>query len=177
MDWPWSKHYHRRCPDGSTKLVHKNVDEALPLHVGDHRNDVRTERNMLQEVPAQVREAQGNRIEGVLVVLDEQSHQLVYAFRVAYLDYSNDPCSNNDRFQRQLDRLLEERHRLSVARVQLQALLELAKNQPHRTDAILQMFKDVTQQLRGEPISEVASMEVKESQNDARNWIGASNGG
>jgi hypothetical protein len=43
FNWPFSKTYRVKCPDGSVKSVYRHVDDAFPLYIQGWQGDFNAE--------------------------------------------------------------------------------------------------------------------------------------
>ena len=111
-----------------------------------------------------------SRVQGLLFGLDELNQSLMLSFRSIYMVYESDPCSNGGFFQRGMERLVAEQQRISLLRIQVRALIELAKNHPGETQRILAVFREVAGSIGGHPAVEAAVMEIQEERKLAQEW-------
>ncbi len=81
-------------------------------------------------------------------------------FRSVYVAYQNDPCGSTEFFQRQIEKLLDRQDKLSVIRIQVQGLIELAKRQPNEGEKLIALFKDIVDSLRGPVVGEAAARKL-----------------
>jgi hypothetical protein len=126
MGWPFSKTYQHKCPDGSVKVVYKNIDDAFPLFLPGWQAAVSSEVTVPNVGAGSVRAEYADKIQGLLYGLDELNQSLMMKFRGVYVAYQSDPCANGGNFQRQIEGLLDGQHKLTVVKTQIQALIRLA---------------------------------------------------
>ncbi|HSG38916.1 MAG TPA: hypothetical protein VLE27_04695, partial [Thermoanaerobaculia bacterium] len=85
INWPFAKTYRVRCPDGTVKTLHRNVDDAFPLFIPGWQGNVDAELKALEAIPARLRAKYETKIQGLLYRLDELNQSLMMNFRGAYV--------------------------------------------------------------------------------------------
>jgi hypothetical protein len=172
--WPFSKTYKHKCPDGSIKLVHKNVDDAFPLFIPGWSGNLAAGARQAELANAELKGEYATKIEGLLFGLDELNQSLMMNFRGAYVAYATDPCANADLLTRQVETLLREQHRLQVLRLQIRALVHFAASHPQDHNRIMDSFQSLVQQIGGSVIPQAAAAEIVDTREHMRTWIGDS---
>src|SRR5947208_17126263 len=105
MSWPFFKTRKHYCPDGSVKLVYRNVDDAFPFYVPGWEGKLDAK---LKGAPARLRAEYATKIQGLLYGLDELNQGVMFDFRAAYVTYMNDPCQHAGFFERQVEKIIHE---------------------------------------------------------------------
>jgi hypothetical protein len=168
----FGKTYRVKCPDGSHKWVHRNVDDAFPLYIKGYQGDVNAELTGLSEVSASAGATYATKIQGLLFGLDELNQGLMIHFRGVYLVYMSDPCGNAPFLQREVQKLLGEQQRLVRLRIQIRALIELARNHPEDTNSIVDHFQKIAGSMGGPALAEASRAEITEARKIAGEWAG-----
>src|SRR5262245_24437315 len=134
MAWPWSKRYRVRCPDGSTKTVYRNVDDAFPLFIPGWQGDLSAGASGsaktagVDDLKTEIKGSYATKIQGLLFAIDDLTQTIMLNFRSVYVAFATDPCTNGAFFQRQVETLVAEQQRISRLRIQVRTLIELVKN-------------------------------------------------
>lgn len=175
MSFPWSRTYRVKCPDGSTRTVHRNIDEAFPL-------DVRSSQTRLAAGIAGVSGvASGNissehqdKVESLLVAIDSKNNTLMVKFRAAYLVFMTNPCRQSEYLADQIRQLIEMHDRLTEVELGTQSLIALIASKPTDTHSILTLFRELVNKLQPAAPklnSEAAKFAIGDAIADARKWI------
>jgi hypothetical protein len=176
MQWFWGRSYSVKCPDGTRKTVYRNVDDAFPLFIPGWQGDLSVggsgsaKTAGIDELKAEAKGAYTTKIQGLLFAIDDLTQTVMLNFRTVYLTFATDPCTNGDFLQRQIEKLVAEQQRISRLRIQVRALIELAKNQPNETVQILTIFKEVAGNLGGGVAVEATKVEIVEARQLADRW-------
>jgi len=177
MDWwPFSKTYRHKCPDGSVKVVYRNVDDAFPLFIPGWQAKVGADVKIPQTGQGGVQADYATKIQGLLYGLDELNQSLMMKFRGAYVTYQSDPCANGNAFQQQINAILEGQHKLTAVKTQMQALIHLAELNPTSPE-VFNIYKDIVRQIGNFAAAPAATLEIEESRAIAKKWIGGQNDG
>lgn len=169
MQWPWGKIYSVTCRDGTRKTVYRNVDDAFPLFIPGWQGDISAggsgsaKAAGIDELKGEVKAAYATKIQGLLFAIDDLTQTVMINFRTVYVTFATDPCANGGFLQRQVEKLVAEQQRISRLRIQVRALIELAKNQPNETVQILTIFKEVAGNLGGDIAVEAVKVEIAEA--------------
>lgn len=172
INWPWSRTYDVRCPDGSTRTVYRNIDHACPLFISGWKADVSADLKGVGELSGDAKAKYETQIHGLMFSLNEQNQSLMMSFRTVYLAFMTNPCGNDGFFQRELEKLLDEQRRISALKLQIAALLQLIAASPNDTDKLTEIFGDIAARTGGTAIASAASLEIAETRAIARSLVG-----
>jgi len=170
INWPFSKTYRIKCPDGTTKTVYRSVDHAFPLYIPGWQGTAAAAVKAQELGTAEVKAEYASKIEGLLFSLDELNQSLMMNFRGAYVAFASDPCGNGAMLNRQVENILREQHRFQLVRVQIRALIALAATSGNH-DLVMAAFQRIVDQIGG-PIAEAAVEEIATSRAAMQKWIG-----
>lgn len=98
MRSPFSKTYVIKCPDGTTRIIYKNVDKAFPLCIPGWQGKMGATIEAVKGEPANLNAEYQTQIQGLLYSLDELNQSLMMTFRAAYVSYQSNPCQNTASF-------------------------------------------------------------------------------
>lgn len=129
-----------KCTDGREITVHRNLDDAFPLHIPGLKASLKASGSFLNKASAGASSEYASAIQGLLFSIDELNSGLMMTFRGVYLLYSSDPCNNSEFFKREVERLNEEQRSLRTLRLQIDGLIQLAQLQPNDHQEITRMF-------------------------------------
>jgi hypothetical protein len=168
--WPFGQTYSVRCPDRTVKEVYRDVDAAFPLYIKGWEGNMSASGSVVTSGSAELKGAYASKIQGLLFGLDELTQTVMINFRSVYMVYKSDPCTQAGFMAREVEKLVAEQQRLSRLRIQVRALLELAKNRPTDTVAILSLFKDLAGSIGGPAVADAARIEIAEARRLVDKW-------
>lgn len=163
FSWPFGRTTSYKCPDGTTKVVYRNVDDAFPLYIPGWESKTSATADAQQLGTAKLSGEYASKINGLLFGLDELNQSLMMNFRGAYVAFSADPCGNADLLKRQVEQILREQHRFQMIRVQIRGLVALAEARPSEHDKIMEVFQTIVTAVGGPVIADAASAEISEA--------------
>ena len=169
--WPFSKTYKHKCPDGTTKIVYKNINDAFPLFIPGWEGKATNNAKAIEGVSVSMDAEYATKIQGLLYDLNEWNQSLMMTFRSAYAHFQSDPCSNNAFFQRQVEKIIDDQHRLTTLDVQIKGLVRLVELNPNNPEHFLQIYCQIINQIGGKS-PEVTSLEIAENRKNVNLWIG-----
>jgi hypothetical protein len=175
----FGKTYRVKCPDGTTRIVYKNIDDALPLGLRSTKNKYAAgAKDGLGAMSANINGEHSSKIENLLVAIDSKNNSLIMKFRAAYVAYTTNPCGQSDNFASQVKQLNEMHDRLTEVEVGTQSLIAIIKMQPKSTDLIIEQFKALVIKLDPalpELNEEAAKLAIESARREARSWINPDN--
>jgi hypothetical protein len=122
--WPWQKVRHYDCPDG-TRAVYRDLDDALPLYLSDHKQKTTAALKVAHELEAKVDAQHEERIKSLLFKLNSYNASNQQHLRAAYLIYSAAPCEKLDYFIEAVQEVREFEARLTQAEFLMQNILTI----------------------------------------------------
>lgn len=156
------------CPDGSTKVVHRNLDAAFPLYVAGWDANLSAELKSAQ-VDGKVSGNYRSKIDGLLIALDDSNNNVMLEFRAAYVAYQTDPCSNSAYFLRALERISDKRDAISKLKLKIGALIEMAKaaNNLIADERFADLFFDIVSDTNPEKTVPLTVEDLREAEQTA----------
>ena len=86
--WPFWRTSKHKCPDGTTVIIHRNVDDAFPLYIpgwkGNLDANAQTHGNLAS---AGLKAEYASMVQGLLFGLNELNQSLMLMFRGAYVAF------------------------------------------------------------------------------------------
>ena len=168
MRWPFFRTRTMRCPDGTTRIIYKSIDEACPLFIEGWKADVATNLKIPGTASGDAKAKYENKIDGLLFALNEQNQSLMMHFRAVYLLYSSNPCGSDAYFQRKIDDLIEQQHRISTLKLKIAALIQLVASNPNDSASI---SSDIASRIEGPTVAAAASIEIAQTRELARELL------
>lgn len=168
---PLSKTYWHKYPDGSVKLIYKNVNDAFPLYIPGWEGKAGVTLDAIAGAPVNITGEYATKIQGLLYSLDELNQSLMMTFRSSYTVYQTDPCANGGFFQRQVEKAIDEQNRQTSLKVQIRGLISLAELHPGNPEHFLPVFQDIIQNTGGPSVVLAASQEIEEARSIAQKWV------
>ena len=172
---PFAKTYRVKCPDGTTRNVFKEMDDALPLGLrGSMGRYAAGAQDGVGAISANISGEHTSKVENLLVALDSKNNSLIMKFRAVYLVYTTDPCGQSQYLANQIKQLNEMHDRLTEVEIGTRSLVAIIGSQPNATDMILAQFKQLVVKLgptSPELNEQTATLAIEGARNDARKWI------
>lgn len=167
----FSKTYTVQCPDGTTRTLHKKVDDAFPLHVAGWEKSVIAKIKASEEVNGELELKSAGKIEGLFIAIDELNNTIMMEFRAAYIAFQGNPCGSYEFFQRSVEKISDRRNQIARLKIQVSALIEMAKTAPDSVE-FNQIFGEVIRRINVRDGSELTIAEIKEAENEAKRLSG-----
>lgn len=161
--WPWTKTRDMRCPDGTTRTIYKNIDDACPLFIPGFKADISGDIKGAAEFSGKVGAKYETDVKGLLFSLNEQNQSLMMSFRTVYLTFSSNPCGNDAFFKREIEKLLDEQRKISTLKIKIAALIQLALSAPDDSNRMNLIYSEIASLLGGSAVAQAASLEIVES--------------
>ena len=177
INWPWSKTYTHKCPDGGIIIIHKNIEYALPLAIKDVNSSINTDIKAKGQAVAKLKAEYASKVTGLLYNIDEQNKSLLLSFRLSYLAFQSNPCDDKGFLKRQAELLTEGQQRLIELKMKISGLITLAETFPSEPDKILPVYNDILTQMSGINVTEAVKLALKENRESAKKWIQGGNNG
>jgi hypothetical protein len=180
INWPWGKTKEIKCPDGTTRIVYKNIDEACPLVIPGWNAQMEAALNGASQLRGSVKARYEKTIRGFLFGLNEQNQSLMMSFRMVYQAYASNPCANGEFLTRETEKLLDEQRRIMTLKLQITAVIQLASTSPTETAQLANILSDIASRI-GEPAvskaacAEIASLEIAETRKVAEQIVRGGN--
>ena len=149
--WPWARIRHYDCPDG-VRTVYRDLDEALPFYLGDHKGKTAAAFKVAHEIEAKAEAQYEEKIKSLLFQLNSYNVSNQQHLRAAYLVYSAAPCQNLEHFMQAVKEVREFEARLTQAQFLMQhiltilskpAALKAFQGDGERADPLILMFGNV----------------------------------
>ena len=157
--WPFFRTRKVTCPDGTTRIVHKDIDDLFPLSIADESRKFNGGIKVPETLEANVGAEITRATKGVLFSIDGNNNSLILDQRAAYTGYSANPCGKADWYQRQLEDLSSRRHRLQEQERLLGALMSLADSPMADKSELLGILSQLVDKL---PPDQAALITVNE---------------
>lgn len=171
INWFWSKTHQVRCKDGSVRLIHKNIDHALPLSISNSQTDLSANLKGLEQLKGAAKAKYEKKIQGLLYSLNEQNQSLMMSFRSIYIAFQSNPCENDGFLKRETEKLLDEQGKLSDLKIKINALIALASTAPNNIIEINNLFGIIASTLGGAAIAPAASAEIADTRAEAKRLL------
>ena len=104
---PFSKYYFEPCPDGTKRMVYKNIDDAFPIYCKNISSNYKAVFDAIDEVKANLNVDNKSHIHDLLLKLDKINSSMQSQFRAAYADYQTDPCGKSDHLSSEIQKITE----------------------------------------------------------------------
>jgi hypothetical protein len=158
MNFFWSKTYTHTCPDGSTRIIHRNIDKAFPLHIqtADHKTNF--DFKGIKGLKGKLSRDYKSKIEGVLFELNDLNSSLMMKFRSAYVLLQTNPCGGYEIFSNEILKINNEHHDMLVLRTKIKGLIDLAGD--NKVQA-LELYNGIVKLIDDFKAPATASLEIE----------------
>jgi hypothetical protein len=165
--------YKVKCPDGTTRIVHRDVDDAFPLAIKDTKGRMSALLKDLNGDSLGIDGELSRGVSGLLFELNERNDTAMMNFRATYVAFQANPCSHADRLARRVDEMTAEQQQLARTRQELTALIDLAVATPADADRIWQTFGNIVARTGGLPgVPQATAARMRAARKAALGWIG-----
>jgi len=147
MNIPFFSTYKIKCPDGSVRIVNRNINDAFPLYIQGAQGKAKIGLNAVDEIRAEVNADFATKVQGLLFSLDDINQGIMMHFRAAYMALQSDPCGKSDYFQRQIEIIILEQNKLTSLKLKITGLINLAKSQQKNGKEILDIYASIVDEL------------------------------
>jgi hypothetical protein len=167
----FSHTYEVRCPDGTARILHHDIDKAFPLVVRGSDTHMKTELNALKKASAKLDVENKSKIHALLYDFSDFNESLMVEFRSAYLVFQSNPCANADFFSSQVQTMIAEQARLKGIKLKIRAYIELVKLNPTNSTIIIDRYIGIVDELGGvKSISTAAQIAIAENLGEEKKW-------
>ncbi len=128
MNWPWAKQFVVKCPDGTPRYIHKNVDDAFPLFLKERSSNAKASIDALDHAKADVAKDQKDTIGYILFRIDDKNSSMQASFRAAYIVYAASPCTKSDYLQQAVESIRKEEQNLRSAEMAITNIINAIIN-------------------------------------------------
>jgi hypothetical protein len=164
--------YKHRCPDGTVKTLHRNLDDAFPLYVPGIQTKMSADLGALAGTPGlTVAGDYQNQLQGVLYSLSDRNESLMMSFRAVYAMYQTDPCTNQASFDRQVEAIIDGVQRLTELQFKVRSIILLIQAGTPDARELTTLFHNVVMQASGPIVVRAATSEMERARGDAHRWI------
>lgn len=118
------------CPDGTSKYIHKDVNNAIPIYVREYDATLFGRIESELKGDAVIGGEFKNKIHDLLTTKDENYASLIHEFRVLYGTFSTDPCSYSDFFLDGVKQILNVHQALKLQSSLIRDCIEYARMHP-----------------------------------------------
>ncbi|MBR7831858.1 hypothetical protein KDL01_01215 [Actinospica durhamensis] len=163
-----------KCPDKTTKFVHRDVSDAYPLSLREGSANLKAKMKSAELANASLEGGYQAKIGGMLMELDEKNNSLMLKFRSAYLVFQGDPCCQAGYLAEQTKSITEAHDRLLSTSFKINGYIQLIKFRPSSAAELTEAFIEVINELH--PTSPVlnqaaATAAIGASRSAAATWM------
>ncbi|WP_294324706.1 hypothetical protein [uncultured Chryseobacterium sp.] len=171
MNWFFSKTYKHKCPDGTVRIIHKNIDHAFPLSLKENNKSFSGDLDVENIGNGKLKAEYQNKIKGLLFSINEQNQSLMINFRFAYAAFQADPCGNNSFITRQSELFSLGQQRLMELKTQITGLITLAESYPNNPEKVLPMYRNIIDKMSNSSSNTATVQAIVENREAANKWI------
>lgn len=166
-----SKMRQVKCPDGSTRQVYRDINDAMPLAL---RESIRKSQATVQELAgatASLGTEQATSVHSALFALNDKNDSLMMALRAVYLVFCANPCANDRMLAEQVSLLIEQQRMTTDVLIRTRGLIELARLNPQDSNSFIKAYLSIVDML-GTPrvAAPAATLAIRQQRETARSW-------
>jgi hypothetical protein len=140
---PFSKQRTVRCPDGTTRYVYKNPDDAFPLFAHDFKARADAAVKAVEGLDAQLGLDFTDQISGFLVKCDTASNSVQLLFRNAYeIFYRTNPCDGWHILVEETRAIISQEHQHRQALIEVERIRAVANAGSYNREDIENAIRD-----------------------------------
>jgi hypothetical protein len=162
--------YRVRCPDGTVRHVHRDLDAAFPLALKGATIRAGAGAEVLGTATTELSAEYRARLEGILFGLSERNESLMMSFRGVYVAYQADPCANGARLMRQVEKIVSEVQDLARLQASARALAQFTDGPTADQARAAEMFHELIKELGQRAPASTAQTEIEAAHEDVRAW-------
>ena len=127
-DWLLGETYRVDCGDGRKMEVYRDIDKIFPLYAKEGGVSVSGAVNLAEQLDANVDVKTRNNISQAFVSIHEMNASAMMDMRAAYISYKNNPCGNEEFYNREVVVVRETRSRLEALKIKLSSVIFTLQN-------------------------------------------------
>ena len=158
---PWYKPQEIVCPDGSVKFVHHDLDRIFPLHISSKKSSAQAALDVAKQAKAKLSRQHQEKVEQVLVAINESNANTQMACRAHYTVYAASPCEGYDYYKLAMDRSTKHQERMQQTKIALDNLVRMATAKTMSVGALDVMTVGLTEVLRSLSFTEPAQVLIE----------------
>ncbi|WP_188416320.1 hypothetical protein [Mucilaginibacter galii] len=175
--WPGAKSYTFKCPDGTTRTIYKDINEAFPLAIRDAKSKIDSDIKAEKLAAAKISVDYQTKVSNILYRLSDENESLMLNFRTTYLAFISDPCGNGSFLKRQIETTIHKQNQLQELRMQINGLTTLAQLCGNDLTTVMPIYIKIIGKISGFDDATIAQIEIKNNTQNAHSWIdGGQNG-
>jgi len=128
MFFSWfSKFVTVKCPDGTTRMVYKNVDDIFPFSIKESKATINGNITADDLGGGEAAASFAEKINDKLFLINEQNAGLWMCFRATYVGYTANPCGNSGNLETYIQEIIREHAKNTELCSKLRALVECVR--------------------------------------------------
>jgi len=161
-----------KCPDGTTRYVYKDLDDAFRLELKDWSAAFKAQLNSLKLQELETSLEFQKQVSGLLMELDEVNRSLQFHFRALYSAYMNNPCELDKWYAEEVQRLVQTECKLRLDKIRdsMEFIRSGLANRPmdqQNVTAIITQSKEALTELS---IREKTRQQIQTALDDFNRW-------
>jgi len=174
---PGAKNYTIKCPDGTTRTIYKDINEAFPLAIRDSNSKFDSDIKAENLAAAKVSVDYQSKVSNLLYRLSDENESLMLNFRTTYLAFIANPCDHGSFLMRQIETTIQKQAQLQELRMQINGLTILAQLCGNDPTTVMPIYIKIIGKISGFDDATIAQIEIQGNTQNAHNWIdGGQNG-
>jgi hypothetical protein len=161
-----------KCPDGKTRRVYKNPEDAFPLRAKDWSAQIKSTLKTLKGFESGLGLDLQKQIAGFFMEIDEINRSIQAEFRALYIVYSANPCELDKWLAQETKKLIERESgfRFREIRKSTQIIETELKKAPRNAAAIKGAIAKARKMLSPTKRAEKTKKELQTALDDFQQW-------
>ena len=169
MAW-FNKTFTRRCPDGTTHTIYRNIDDAFPLYIVDKDDSFSGKVNVDRLAQTELGAKYVTRVKGLLFELDSANQNIMLDFRAVYAVYQGEPCGNAKFFSKQISYIIEDQKKLRQLKILIAGLVSLLGSNNISENIVIETFLSIANSYGKYVPVQAAKAKTHEMAEESKDW-------
>lgn len=152
-----------RCPDGSTRIIYRKVNDAFPFEVFDTKASAKTDSKLPDITDLAVSGEYERTLNALLMKIDETNSSLMMLFRAAYVAFEANPCQNDKDFKKDVRDIRLANERNTLLKLKYAALLKILSQTPHNKVKIDSLLLEIAEEDPTIPIPQLTGEKMQQA--------------
>jgi len=173
----WFKRFKRKCPDGTTHWVYKNINDAFPLIVADVDSSFNSKISVDGVAQTELGSKYSSKIKGLLFELDSANQNIMIEFRAVYSVYQSEPCGNAKFYSTKVAEIIEDHKNLRQLKTKIEGLVSILSGNGISEKGFVNAFLSITNSYGKYVPQQAAQAKIHEMAEESKDWQNNKEGG
>jgi hypothetical protein len=166
----WFNRVKRRCPDGTSHWIYKNIDDAFPLFVSDHDSSINSNINIDGLANGELGTKHSSKIKGLLFEMDSANRNIMIEFRGVYSVYQAEPCGNAKFFSTKVSEIIEDHKNLRQLKTKIEGLVSILSASATSENGFLNAYVEIINDYGKYIPNQAIHARMVQMKNEVHDW-------